>query len=226
MKLRLASALIAGLMLSVSPQAMAQKPAATAPNGPIVPGVGTADLAAVVGQSNAYRGAATQRQSYYKPQLDQAQARATAIQAQLKPLIDKFDADRKAATPNQASLETQYRQIQQIQQAGQEEINGIIAPMNLSEAYVEEQITDQIAKAVTQAAAKRKISLLLRPDATIYRDKAYDITADILAEINTLIPSAQLVPPAGWMPRAQREQAAQQQGAAAPAAQGKQPEGR
>ncbi|OYW47448.1 MAG: hypothetical protein B7Z36_03630 [Novosphingobium sp. 12-63-9] len=225
MKLRLASALIAGLMISVSPQAMAQKAAAS--SGPIVPGIATADLAAVVGQSNAYRGAVTQRQTYFKPQLDQAQTRATAIQAQLKPLIDKFDADRKAATPNTTALETQYRQIQQIQQAGQEEINRIIAPVNLSEAYVEEQITDQIGKAVTQATTKKKISLLLRPDATIFRDKAYDVTADILAEINTLVPSAQLVPPAGWVPRAQRDQAAQQQGAAAaPAPQGKQPEGR
>jgi len=225
MKLRVASALIAGLMLSVSPQAMAQKAASS--GGPVVSGIAVADLAAVVGQSSAYRGAAQQRQTYFKPQLDQAQSRATAIQAQLKPLIDKFDADRKSATPNQASLETQVRQIQQIQQAGQDEINRIIAPVNLSEAYVEEQITDQMAKAVQAAKAKKKISLVLRPDATILPDPAYDITPDVVAEINTLIPTAQLVPPAGWVPRAQREQMAQQQGGApAPAAQGKQPEGR
>ena len=31
------------------------------------------------------------------------------------------------------------------------------------------------------------------------------LNQDILAELNKLIPSAQLVPPAGWMPRAQRE---------------------
>ncbi|MFM9935457.1 MAG: OmpH family outer membrane protein, partial [Novosphingobium sp.] len=58
----------------------------------------------------------------------------------------------------------------------------------------------------------------------------YNLNQDILNELNTVIPTAQLVPPAGWMPRAQREAAAQQaaaQGAAAPAAPaGKQPEGR
>jgi len=35
----------------------------------------------------------------------------------------------------------------------------------------------------------------------------------VLNELNTAFPAAQLVPPAGWLPRQQREQLAQQQAA-------------
>jgi hypothetical protein len=66
------------------------------------------------------------------------------------------------------------------------------------------------------------------------RANAYDLTDEIVAELNALLPTAQLVPPQGWEPREIREaraqQAAQQAGnrpAAAPAAPaGPQPEGR
>jgi hypothetical protein len=66
-------------------------------------------------------------------------------------------------------------------------------------------------------------------------DQVYNLNQDILNEVNVIIPTAALVPPAGWLPRAQREAAAQQaaQQAAAQAAQGtapatppKQPSGR
>lgn len=237
MKLRIASAaLVAGLLVSAAPHAMAQ---AAAPTGPIVAGIGIADLPGVLRASNAYRNAAQQRQNQYKPQIDQAKTRAQQIQAQIDPLVAKFDADRKAANPNEAALRAQYQQIQQIQQSGQEEINRILQPIQLSEAYVEEQVSEQIGKAVQQASAKRKISIVLPPDGVVTADKAYDMSQDVLTELNTLFPAAQLVPPAGWMPRAQREQAAAQAAAAgqqapaaaapaaaAPAGKKKQPEGR
>ena len=66
---------------------------------------------------------------------------------------------------------------------------------------------------------KRKISLVLDSQSVIKADQAYNLNQDILTELNALIPSAQLVPPAGWLPRAQREQQAQQQAAQAAAAQ-------
>jgi len=213
MKLRLASAaLVAGLFVSVAPQAVAQS---AAPAGPIVAGIGIVDLPGVVRSSNAFRGAAQQRQTYYKAQIDQARTRAQQIQSQLDPMIAKFDADRKAANPNEAAVRSQLQQIQQMQQAGQEEINRILQPIQLSEAYAEEQVSEQVGKALQQAAAKRKVTLILPPDGVVTGDKAYDISQDVLTELNTLFPAAQLVPPAGWLPRAQREAQAQQQAAAA-----------
>ena len=183
-----------------------------------VKGIAVANPNAIVALSNAYKVSEQQRPTTYKPQIDQANARKTAIEAQLRPLATKLEADARAANPNQTALQTQYNQIQQIEQAGQQEINQILQPIALSRAYVLEQIGDKLEAATKAAMAKQKITLLLDSEAVINADQTYNLNQAILNELNTAIPSAQLVPPAGWLPRQQREQQA-----AAAAAQGQQP---
>jgi Skp family chaperone for outer membrane proteins len=214
------SAMIAGLMLgtAMSLPAVAQAQA----TGPVVPGLAVADLEGAVANSNAFKTAASQRPVTYKAQIDQATARRNAISAQLQPLYDKLKRDSEAATPNQAALQTQYQQIQQIENAGQQELQRIVAPAAASEAYVQEQIEDKLDQAVKNAMNAKKISLLLNPQAILaVNNQAYNLTTDITAQLNTMIPAAQLVPPQGWEPRRVREQraaqAAQQGAAAAPA---------
>jgi Skp family chaperone for outer membrane proteins len=211
----------------VSLPALAQ----TAATGPVVPGLAVADLEGAIASTNAFKTGQQQRQVTYKPQIDQANARGTAIQAQLNPLIDKFNKDRQANVPA-ATLQQEAAQIDQIQKAGQQEIQRIVQPAAYSEAYVQEQIEEKLDQAVKNAMAAKKISLLLSPQVVLaMNNNAYNLTSDVISQLNTLIPSAQLVPPAGWEPRQIREaraqQAAQQGGAAAPAQPaGPQPQGR
>lgn len=221
MKSLLKPVLAAGLVLAAAPIAVA--PAAAQ----AVKGVGIVNLPAIIGNSNAYKTAEQQRTVTYKAQFDQAESRRAQIQAQLQPLVDKFEADRRAPKPNQTALQQQAAQIQQIQEAGQRELQQILAPVSLSRAYVEEQISDKLNTAVENAAKKSKVSLVLTPDNVLYADSGYNLNQAVLDELNTLLPSAQLVPPQGWLPRAIREQqeAAQgQQPAQAPA--GPQTQGR
>lgn len=217
---RIASALVAGLLVSVAPQAMAAAPAApVATGGVVAAGIAVANPPAIVASSSAYQTAQQQRPVTYKAQIDQANTRKNQITAQLQPLYAKLEADSKAPKPDQAALRQQYAQIQQIEQAGQREIQQILEPLQLSEQYVLEQIGDKLDDATQSAMTKRKISLVLDSQSVIKADQAYNLNQDILTELNALIPSAQLVPPAGWLPRAQREQQAQQQAAQAAAAQ-------
>lgn len=214
MKIRYASALLAGLaVLSVSPTAAV----AQATSGTVTPGIAIANPSAVVAASAAYQTAQQQRPTTYKLQIDQANARKAQIEAQLKPLIDKLQADSKAANPNRAALQAQYEQIQQIEQAGQAEIQKILEPLNLSQQYVLEQIGDKLDAATQAAMDKKKITLVIDSQSVIKAGQVYNLNQDILTELNKAIPSAQLVPPAGWMPRAQREQQAQAQAAQQPA---------
>jgi Skp family chaperone for outer membrane proteins len=219
MKTLFKSAALCGLMLAAAQPALVYAQAAA--SGPVVPGLAVADLEGVVGASNAYRTAQQQRPTTYKAQLDQAEARRRAITAQLQPMVDKFNRDRQAAAPNQAALQQQAAQIQQIQQSGEQELRTILQPVGYSEAYVQEQIGDKLDQAVKNAMARRKISLVLAPQAIVAaNNNAYSLNQDIVNELNTLIPSATLVPPAGWEPREVREARAQQaaqQGAARPA---------
>jgi Skp family chaperone for outer membrane proteins len=185
----------------------------------IVKGIGVVNLPAVVANSNAYKTAETQRPVTYKPQIDQAEARRAAIAAQLQPLITKYNADQQA-NPNNPALAQQGATIQQISQAGQQEIQQLVAPVALSRAYVTEQIEDKLDTAVQNAAKRKNIQLILDPTqgAVVYADAAYNITQDVLNELNTLVPSAQLVPPQGWLPREMRQQQAAQAAAAGQAA--------
>ncbi|WP_333835565.1 OmpH family outer membrane protein [Novosphingobium sp.] len=215
MKLRIASALIAGLMISAAPAAMAQQKAAAAPasTGPVANGVAFANPSAIVGSSAAYQTAQQQRPTTYKSQIDQANTRSQQINAQLKPLADKFQADQKNPKADRAALQAQLEQIQQIQEDGKREIQQILAPLSLSEQYVIEQISDKLADATQRAMTKRRATIVLDVQSVVKADPSSNISQDILTELNALIPSAQLVPPAGWMPRAEREAQAQQQAA-------------
>jgi Skp family chaperone for outer membrane proteins len=201
------AAILAGLLVTASTPAVAQ-------SGPVVPGIGVVNLEAVVANSNAFRTAQQQRQTTYKAQIDQAEGRRRQLEAQLQPMAEKFNRDRAAPGANQAALAQQAQGIQNLQQSGQQELQRILQPVALSEAYVQEQIGDKLDQAVKNAMSKSKISLLLSPQAVVaVNDNAYNLNQGVLNELNTLIPAAQIVPPAGWVPREVREQRAQ---AAAP----------
>ncbi|WP_309751861.1 OmpH family outer membrane protein [Novosphingobium sp.] len=221
--LKLAGGIALALSLLSQPLIAQTRPAAApaaapaAPRAAIVPGVGVADLQAVVFGSNAYRDAMQNRAVQYKQVIDAAQARARQIDAELNRLITQFNADRTAKKP-EATLQAEVNQIQKVRALGEEEIKRMMAPVDLSEAYIIEQITDKLPQAVQNVLNKRGISLLLTPGSVYFANPAYDVSAAIVQELNILVPGVQVKPPQGWVPREVREQQAQQQQQRAPQA--------
>jgi Skp family chaperone for outer membrane proteins len=219
-KFALGSAMVAALVAQPGlAQTAARKPAvaapvAAAPRGTVVTGIGVADLQAAVANTNAYKAAVQLRKQQYKPIYDQAQNRLNQLEAQLKPLADQFNADRAAKKPD-AVLQAEYDAIQKAQAQGEAEIKQILVPANTSDQYVIEQITDKLPQAVQNVMGRRGLTMLLNPDAVILSAQPYDVTGAVVAELNALVPSAQINPPPGWQPRQVREQQAQQQQQAA-----------
>lgn len=204
----------AGLAIVAANPALAAKPApaaAAAAPAPTTVGTGIAvsNLEWVVANSAAFKVAQAQRPVTYKAQLDQAEARRAAITAQLQPLVDKFKKDQAAGVP-QAQLESQAQTLRQIQESGNQELQRILVPVSLSEAYVQEQINEKLSVAVQTAMTKNGIGLLLNPQATLAVGKSFALDQAILNELNAALPSAQLVPPAGWEPAEVRQQKAAQ----------------
>lgn len=200
------AALAAGLATALLASPAVLAPAAAQQ----VAGIGIVNAQAVIVNSSAFQTAQQQRPVTYKAQIDQANARRQAIATQLQPLYQRLQNESLAANAaqNQASLQQQYNQIQQIEAAGQQELSQILAPVQLSQAYVEEQITDQLATAIQNAATKRNVTLVITPENVLYAAAPYNLNQDVLTELNALIPAAQLVPPQGWLPREMREQQA------------------
>lgn len=198
MKYRPIAALASILMLLPSATFAAGATSATSPSAPAVPGLGIASLDAVAVNSNAYKAAQAQHAVTYKAPIDQAEARRKQIMAQLQPLIDKFNRDRSAAKPDQAALQQQAQAIQQMQQAGQQELQTILQPVALSDAYVLEQLNAKLSASAQAAMAKQKISVLIGPQNVLIAGEANNLNPAILAELNAMLPSVQIVPPQGW----------------------------
>lgn len=220
MKTLLKAASVAAVALTIAQPAIAQTPAAPvaapANNGITVPGIGIANIDLIVVNSNAFKTAQTQRPVTYKATYDAAEARRKAITDQITPMITRFNADRAAPNANQ-----QAQAIQAMEASGTQELQRLLQPVSYSEAYVQEQISEKLNAAINTAMTKQRITLLLNPSAVVATTNAYNLNQAILTELNTALPSAQLVPPAGWEPREVREakaqQAAQQGGAPAAA---------
>lgn len=181
--------------------------------------IGVVNVPAVVVNSAAYQTAQTQRQTTYAAQLQQAETRRAALQAQIEPMVNAFNAARAQPNADQNALQQQAVQIQTLQQQGQAELQQILGPVALSQAYVEEQIQDQLGSAIEAAARAQGVTLVISPDIILHAEASHNMNQAVLNQLNTQLPSAQLVPPAGWLPRELREQqeAANAAAAAAPA---------
>lgn len=157
------------------------------------------DVQQVLGMSQAAKTADQQMRVTYKATYDQVESRSRVLQAELNAMIVKYQADQKA-NPNNPTLATQGKAIQDKQRAAQEELGKLSDPLERVNAYVLEQIDSKLDAAVTAAMGKKKVALLIQRGAVIKNTPGTDLTQDIVTELNTLVPSVSITPPADWQP--------------------------
>lgn len=181
-------------------------------------GVAVANPEGAVAATRAWQAAAQQIQTTYKTQIDQANARRTAITAELQPLVTAYQTAASAPNANQASLQSQAQAIETRQQAANQELQRLTLPAQRAQAYALEQITARLNDATQAAVRARNVTLLLRPDAALFAQPTADITPAITAELDRLVPSVQTTPPANWQPGQQQRAAGAAPAAGTPAA--------
>lgn len=176
-------------------------------------GIAVANVEQAVYESNAYTVARTQMQTTYKAQIDAFNARNTTLQTDLQTKQTALQTALQAAN-NQPTpaIQTQYEAFQKAQADARTELERLGQPIQLAQAYVEEQIGAKLSDALKAAMTAAKVDLVLKPEATVSYQPVVDITTQVKTQLNTLVPSASITPPAGWRP------GGQQPGAAAPAA--------
>ncbi len=179
------------------------------------------DVQQVLGLSQAARTADQQMRVTYKANFDQIESRSRVLQAELNAMVVKYQADQKA-NPNNPALAAQAKAIQDKQRAAQEEMGKLSDPIERVNAYVLEQIDTKLDAAVSAAMAKKKVALLIQKGAVIKNTPGTDLTQDIVAELNVLVPSVSITPPADWQPGQAGRQAQQ----LPPASAAQQPQGR
>ena len=179
----------------VAASALALAPVAPA----VAQTVAYTDVQQVLGMSQAAKTADQQMRVTYKATYDQIESRSRVLQAELHAMIVKYQADQKT-NPNNPTLATQGKAIQDKQRAAQEEMGKLSDPLERVNAYVLEQIDSKLDAAVTAAMGKKKVALLLQRGAVIKNTPGTDLTQDIVTELNVLVPSVSITPPANWQP--------------------------
>jgi Skp family chaperone for outer membrane proteins len=187
--------------------------------------VAVADLDEAVAKSNAGVLANNQINLTYKAQIDAAQARANALNTELTGLRNAIVTAQRAPNPNQAAIQTQAAAYQKRQQEAEREVQTLSLPFQTANAYAREQIALKLEAALDRAMTAKRISIVLQPQAAIKALPASDITADVITQLNALVPTVSTTPPAGWQPG--QAAGAPRPAAAAPATPAKpQPQGR
>ena len=192
-----------------------------------VNGIGVTEPAIAIAGSQALRTAYQQIGTTFQAQRTQLDQ----LQGQRDTLMRQFDTngDGQLSEAEQAAAQANTTAVQQLQTLEQT-INQTRAPINLAQVYVIEQIALQYGNAMQQVVTAGNISLVLTPGSVVYAADAVDVTDEIVAQLNTLVPTVATSVPAGWQPQRQSVQlyqevqqmlvsaAAQQQAQQAPAA--------
>jgi len=166
-----------------------------------------------IGQSAAAQTAGQQMQVTYKPQIDQINARQTALQTELQQKQTALQTAVQAAgqSPTDAQrtqLQQQYEALQRRAQEAQQELQQLNQPIALAREYVLEQIGAKLEDALRAVMTKNRIDLLVKSAAAEAYQPTADVTNLLVQEINTLVPSVGIVPPQGWRPGGQQQEGA------------------
>lgn len=171
--------------------------------------IAVANYEAAIVKSQAYQTAVAQMKTTYKADIDATNARATSLQAELKPLVDAYNAASQQPGATQVTVQPQAQAIQAKRQSGQQELARLQQRVTLATSYVEEQVGMKLNDAIKAAMKAKKVDLVLQPQAVVAREPYVDITDTIVLELNKLVPTASITPPAGWKPGQTQQQAQQ-----------------
>jgi len=193
---------------------------AAAPAAPVASAPGYAavyDPATAVRESAAFKAADAQIRTQYKAQIDAYSARATPLGNELRGMETEIRNLQNTANTPPATLQARVTAYQTRRQAIENELAPLGAPFQRPFAYVEEQIITRLDQAVRAAMTAKRVTILIRPDAVAGLLPQGNITGDVVTQLNSLVPTVSITPPAGWQPGGQGAAPA---AAAAPAAGG------
>ena len=189
MNIRITSAALAALAAAAAVPAAAQ-----------VNGVAVADPSIALAGSQALQAAYTQIGTTYQAQRTQLEQ----LQQQRSGLIRQFDtnADGQLSDAEQAAAQANTTVMQQLQSLEQT-ITQTGAPIQLARIYAIEQTAMQYGAAVQQVISANNISVILTPGAVVFAADAVNVTDEIVAQLNTLVPAVSTSVPAQWQPQRQ-----------------------
>lgn len=159
-----------------------------------VNGIATSSPEAAIASAAARNQAYSQIAQTYASQIQQINTlRQQAVELQRS--LDTNGDGQLTQAEAQANPGVQS-QLQNLQ--SQIETNG--RPAQLAQIYAVEQIIQRYEQAQQQVVQQKGIQMLLAPEVFQYAPQGVDVTQDIVAALNTLVPTVTTTPPANYQP--------------------------
>lgn len=174
--------------------------AAALTTAPAFAQVAVADLEGAVAQSAAYQNAQTQIQAAYKTQIDAFNARQTTLANQLKPLQAELQTMQRNPATQQAAFQAKVTAYQTQENNAKNELQRLAAPFGRPTAYAQAQVSEKLNDAIKAAMTAKGIKIVVAPDATLAVAPDANLTPEITNQLNTLVKTVSITPPANWQP--------------------------
>lgn len=174
--------------------------APTAVSAQALPGaiVAVVDLDRVTRECNACKTASASLRS----QAAAIETRAKALGTPLETEAKSIQAALQTAKGNpDAALQTRIKSFQEKQQSGQSEIERRQQELARNQQYVQQQVATKLGPIYQQVMQKRGANLMVEAGATLATAQSIEVTNDVLAALNTALPSIATTAPATQQPQ-------------------------
>ena len=156
--------------------------------------VAVVDLDRVSTDCNACKTAAAALRSQVQSYQGRESALATPLQTEGKALQAAVDA-LNGKEPD-AALKTRITAFQTRQQQGAAELQRQQQQIQRNQQFVQKQISDKLGPIYSQVMQRRGANVMLEQGATLATASSLDVTPDIIAALNTAMPTIQTIAPA------------------------------
>jgi Skp family chaperone for outer membrane proteins len=187
--LLLPAALAASLIAPAAASAQAIPPATIA----------VVDLDKVSSTCNACRTAQATLQGQVNALKARETALATPLQSEGKSIQAALDALPKDQEPG-AALQARIKAFQTKQQAGAQELQRQQQQIQRNQAYISQQISAKLGPIYQQVMTRRGANVMVEIGTTLASGATLDVTNDVLAALNAVLPSVQTTAPAQAAP--------------------------
>ncbi len=167
---------------------------------PAVAQVAVADIDGAIAQSSAYQAAQGQIKTLYGKQIDAFNARQQALEGQLKPLQAEIEGMQKNPATPRATLEAKVNVFRTQQASAQRELQALAAPFGRPTSYAQAQVGEKLSEAIKAAMTAKGVKIILQPDTTLAVAPDANLTSEITNQLNTLVKTVSITPPANWQP--------------------------
>ena len=123
------------------------------------------------------------------------QALVTPLQTEQKSIQTAIDALPQGKDPD-AALKQRAAAFQTKYQQAQEEVARSEQQIQRNQAYINQQVRDKLGPIYQQVMQRRGANIMVETGTTLATSTAVDVTNDVLAALNTAMPTIQTTAPA------------------------------